>query len=192
MTNTTKSVLIAIVALVIGFVGGILVPSTGQPAIRGTAYDPLYQVAPIYSGQGQQIIADRGALVGPSAGTQFSVLPIATSTALGASFLCQYSVITMTTSTASVTSTLPTATNATACLTQDGDQKDTMIQIAKGNAWNMVIATSTGDTLTWNGTSTAGGATLASSTAGSFWKLSAIRYSSTSIVYTIGNMGTAH
>ena len=122
-----------------------------------------------------------------------ATLPITTSTALTSNFDCNYDTISVTTSTAAITLTLPAATStANTCLVADGTQEQTVISIAAGNSFNATLATSTGDTLYYNGTSTAGGAVLSTSTAATDWLLQAFRFTSSSVHYILTNEGSAH
>lgn len=142
---------------------------------------------------GVTVINSNGIITGVIGGSAQATLKITTSTALLGSWDCQYDTVQQTTSTAAITLTLPPATSTAAnCLTQDGSEEVTLINIAAGNAFSMTLATSTGDILAWNATSTAGGALLATSSVGQYYNLTAYRFSPTQVVYTIGNVGAAH
>lgn len=192
----TKFVLLAIAILVVGFVAGAWVGSrvaSNGGNLGSITNDVSYLVGDVYQSTQQILVISRGTIVGPTAGNAFTALNITTSTSLGSAFDCQYDVINVTTSTAAITLTLPTAANVSAkCLTQDGAADVTFIQIAKGNSFNTTLASSTGDVLYWNATSTAGGNVLGTSTAGSLYRLDSIRLNSSTILWTIGNAGTAH
>lgn len=136
MTKTT-SVLLAIAALVIGLVGGFFLAPKAT-SLGATAYDNLYQVGNIYQGQSGQLIASNGVVVGTLGGSAFTTLNLSASTTLASNYDCLYDTISLTTSTAAVTMTLPTATNMDTCLTQNGTQEVTEIQIATGDRKSVV------------------------------------------------------
>lgn len=190
----TKIALSAIALLVIGFaLGAGFYATTSPQALGATVYDVQHFVGDVYQGAQNSLIASGGTITGQLGGSTNTTLVVTTSTALGSSFICQYDTLKQSTSTALVTSTLPTAANlTTSCLTQDGQHEDVFIQIASGNNFGMVFVTSTGDTFVYNSTSTAGGLTLATSATGQFYKLEAVRYSSSSVVYSLGNQGSGH
>lgn len=189
----TKITLLAIVALVIGFTLGVYGDRASQPAkpLGGTSYDVLHQVADIHQGPQDALIATQGVEVGPVGGSALATLNLSTSSLLAAGFDCTYDTLKQTTSTASVTSTLPTAAQEDTCLTSDGAQDVTYIQIGAGNNFGMVLATSTGDTIVWNTSSTAS-QTLTTSTSGTFYKLEAVRFASSSIVWSLTFLGIGH
>lgn len=196
MTNNAKLVVAAILALVVGFGLGVYGQRSSEPAnsnVRGTSYDVQHFGGDVRQGYSDSLMMTGGVSVGPVGGSALATLSVSTSTTLLGSSDCSYDTILQPTSTANVVLTLPTAAkSASLCLTQDGAQEVTFIQIAAANSFGMTIATSTGDVLTWNGTSTAGGATLATSSQGAYYKLEAVRYNSSTVVYTIGNMGVGH
>ena len=134
----------------------------------------------------------------PSAGSALVVLPIATTTALSGNFSCTHSIVEETTSTAAITLTLPVATSTEAnCLPAVGEYNITKIYLAAGNSFNVTIATSTGDTFFYNGTSTPGALVLSTSTTGSLytlesWDIVSSNSSTASVLYTLGYNGVGH
>lgn len=192
----TKIVLLAIAILVVGFVAGAFVGSRVASSNGGNlgsiTNDVSYLVGDVYQGFSQTLVISKGTIVGPTAGNAFTALNITTSTTLAAGFDCQYDVVNVSTSTAAITLTLPTAAKMSAsCLTQDGASDDTWVLLSKGNSFNTTIASSTGDQLFWNTSSTVSNV-LTTSTAGSLYKLTSIRLNSSTILWSIGNSGTSH
>ncbi len=169
--------------------------------VRGNKiFDGTNWVASLVLSAGNSIIVNGitdidslGIMTGVVGGSTHTTLALSTSTTLTGSFDCQYDSIQETTSTAAITLTLPPATSTAAnCLTQDGTWETTFINLSTGNSFNVTLATSTGDTLAYNATSTAGGAVLATSTTGSYYLLNAIRFNSSSVAYYLSNYGVGH
>lgn len=195
MTKTKEvilSVLSAIALLGIGFALGANALSGHGGGVGATVYETEHFVGEVHNGFNDALMMSNGISVGVAGGNAFTSLNISTTTTLAAGYDCSYDTIVQTTSTAAITLTLPVATQTTAtCLTQDGSHDETFIRVAPGNNFAMTLATSTGDVLTWNPSSTIG-ATLATSSAGQYYRLEGVRYSSGLVVYTIGNMGIGH
>jgi hypothetical protein len=166
------------------FVNGLFAGTSQQFAVSKTG---------AISVNGGTVIDSSGIITAVVGGSLHSTYALSTSTTLTGAFDCQYDTVQETTSTAAITLTLPSATStAASCLTQDGTWETLFINLAPGNNFNVTIATSTGDVLAYNATSTAGGAVLSTSTTGSYYTLNAIRYSSTSVAYQLTNNGVAH
>jgi hypothetical protein len=131
------------------------------------------------------------------AGQALAVDPISTSTTLSGNFSCQYSILDETTSTGPITLTLPSATSTeNTCLPAVGQYNISRIYVAPGNSYAITIATSTGDSVFYNPSSTMG-LVLATSSAGAFytlesWDLVSANTTSAQMLYTIGYSGTAH
>lgn len=204
----TGIIVVAVLALAFFQFGGPTLFGAAQSGTGPTQYQPWNFLQGLYAGTlGQfhvsnngtifegtaSIVDSSGILTGVIGASTHKTLTIATSTVLAGAWDCQTDTVIVTTSTAAITITLPPATStAAACLTQDGTQEFTIFNIAAGNAFNTTLASSTGDILVWNTTSTSGGNVLSTSSAGSYYKLDAYRFSPTSVVYTIGSSGNAH
>lgn len=144
---------------------------------------------------------DTNAVVGDAG----NVLTITTSTALAGTFPCQYSEILITGTTGNATLTLPAATTTNVyqsippsqdilatgtCLADVSSYSGTYILNQSTNT--VTLATSTGDTFFYNGTSTAGGTTLSSSSAYTLYDLHAISTGTSTVGYTLGFNGIGH
>ena len=188
MFNKIKeySGIVAVVAIILA----LMIPGSSVKKL-GNATASYQDAALGFRVNGTEVISSNGVFDGLYGGTS-GTLAITTSTTLTGSTACIYDSYNVTTSTAAITLTLAPATATIAnCLTQDGTWDVDYFTLAAGNLYNVTFATSTGTFFTYNGTSTAGGLTMATATLGSAWKLESIRQGS-NIIYTLTNEGTLH
>lgn len=180
---------LAVVVIVAVLLFVALVPTTNK---LGNATASYQDAAGGFRVNGTEVISSAGVMDGLYGGTG-GTLAVTTTTALTANWDCTYDVVSVTTSTAAITLTLPPAASTTAsCLTADGTWDVAYFLLATGNNYNVTFATSTGDTFTYNATSTAGGLVMATNTAGSYYKLESFRVNSSSMVYSLSNLGVGH
>lgn len=205
MNNTLSkfALFLACVALVVG-IGGYFYPQQIASVFGGATCSGVSNCT-AFPG----ILRSDTNQTGASAPLGSGPLTISTtaSTSLASNFDCLYDAINVnggSTSTA-VSIVLPTATSTNqgiiggnaACLSVDGASDNTMLIVA--NATNTVtIATSTGDTLVWNASTSVSGISasftnvLPSSSLTYYVMLTSYRTTSSTVVYTLSPLGSKH